>query len=230
MKRFAETLKWSDPWFRRLSCAGKMLWFYMLDHCDNIGLVEIDCDLVSHDCGIEITESTISELGNRVQRLECGKIFLPKFIRFQYGSLSASCPAHKKVIEAVERHGLTESQLGYAYPNARVTIPYRIGRGKDKDNSLMEESPERNQETKPLCTIQQAKSMAGQFGLTESEAEHWWHVRNKAGWTCGTNGGHPRKITSAQSDMATSVSWIKESAAKLPKPEKKRVFFDKPLP
>jgi hypothetical protein len=51
--------------------------------------------------------------------------------------------------------------------------------------------------------------------MTREQAEHWWHTRNAAGWTKGSSGGgNPRKITSWQSDMATSTSWVGESADK----------------
>ena len=98
MKRFTDTLKWSDPWFRRLSHQGKLLWFYLV------------------------------ELKDRVQLLDDGKIFLPKFIPFQYGTLSENCVPHKKVIEAAKFHSLTQTFKGYAYPSHRVgaTLPCRV--------------------------------------------------------------------------------------------------------
>lgn len=69
--------------------------------------------------------------------------------------------------------------------------------------------------TKPLCTLDHAKAYAPNCKMTIAHAEHWWHTRNASGWTKGsTGGGQPRKITSWQSDMATSVSWVGESADK----------------
>lgn len=51
--------------------------------------------------------------------------------------------------------------------------------------------------------------------MTPEQAEHWWHTRNASGWTKGTQGGGAgRKITSWQSDMSASVSWVSESLAK----------------
>ena len=132
MKRFTETLKWADPWFRRLSGEAKMLWIYILDHCDNIGLAEIDLDLAGRDCGFSLQIKHLLEIGDRIQQTDCGKVFLPKFIGFQYGRLSPSCPAHKRVIEAIERHGLIEQPLGYAYPNARVAIPKKTVQDRNK--------------------------------------------------------------------------------------------------
>jgi hypothetical protein len=51
--------------------------------------------------------------------------------------------------------------------------------------------------------------------MTPKAAEHWWHTRNAAGWTKGsTGGGAPRRITSWQSDMATSRDWAEDAVAK----------------
>lgn len=67
-----------------------------------------------------------------------------------------------------------------------------------------------------LCTIQQARDYAPICKMTPAQAEHWWHTRNSAGWTKGSSGGgNPRKITSWQSDMAMSLSWVGESLEKM---------------
>jgi len=74
-------------------------------------------------------------------------------------------------------------------------------------------------ESKPLCTLAQAIAQAPTSRMSVAEAEFWWHTRNGSGWTKGTNGGGaPRKITSWQSDMQTSASWIKEAMTKNQKP------------
>lgn len=66
-----------------------------------------------------------------------------------------------------------------------------------------------------LCSLEQAIGYGPTVRLTPAQAEHWWHVRNSSGWTKGsTGGGTARKITSWQSDMATSISWIGESLEK----------------
>ena len=68
---------------------------------------------------------------------------------------------------------------------------------------------------KPLCTIEQALAQAPMSRMSPKAAEHWWHTRNSAGWTKGsTGGGSPRRITSWQSDMATSREWAEEGASK----------------
>lgn len=144
MKRFSESLKWQDPWFRRLSAPAKLLWFYALDHCDNVGIVELDLEFVSRDCGLKVTDTHIAELGNRLEGIGELKYFIPKFIGFQYGKLSAACPAHKKVIQAIENHCITQDSLGYHYPNARVTVTLQDKKrtGKEEDKEGKAEKPE----------------------------------------------------------------------------------------
>lgn len=115
-----------------------MLWIYILDHCDNIGLVEINTKLVSLDCGLTIKENHIKELGERLQSIGSGKYFVGKFIKFQYGKLSASCIPHKKILEAIETHSLKSNLVGYTYPTSRVG-----GRVKEKEE---EEDKEEEQE------------------------------------------------------------------------------------
>jgi hypothetical protein len=151
MKRFTDTLKWQDPWFRRLSMQSKLLWFYLVDHCDNIGLVDLDLNLVSSDCGTKITDAHISELSDRVQVLDDGKVFITKFIPFQYGTLSEACIPHRKVIQAVKHHSLTQTFNGFLYPTHRVvhTLPCRVSdSAKDKDKEE-EENKEAEKNTSP---------------------------------------------------------------------------------
>jgi len=82
-KRFTDTEKWRDPWFRKLSSPAKQLWIYLLDQCDKIGLVEIDLTLASLDCGQEITNTHLSELASRIEDCGNGKHLITKFIHFQ---------------------------------------------------------------------------------------------------------------------------------------------------
>jgi hypothetical protein len=193
MKRFTETLKWADPWFRRLSAPAKMLWFYAVDHCDNIGIVELDLDFVSKDCGLKINATHLSELGNRVESIGEDKYFLPKFIQFQYGQLSSSCPAHKKVLQALEMHCIVQDALGYHYPNARVTGRVIVTlQDKDKDSTGKEEGNEGKQERPPIdkarCSVAEAIAYTLELGLSAGDGEWFAEKCRGNGWK---NGGSP---------------------------------------
>ena len=121
MKRFTETGKWGDPWFRRLSVSAKLLWLYMLDYCSCIGHIDLDLEAVKFHTGTAVTEKHLDELGERVTAIGGGKFFIPKFIGFQYGTLSPMCPAHKPVFKAIAEHRLEKVLNQYQYPNANLS-------------------------------------------------------------------------------------------------------------
>jgi len=120
MKRFTETLKWDDGWFRRLSPAAKLLWQWLCDKCDSAGVIEPDLELASFQIGMPITENEIGEFGDRAVRINGGKIHLPKFIEFQYGTPSRDCKAHRPIFLSLEKHFPQASQQrvskGYSNP------------------------------------------------------------------------------------------------------------------
>jgi hypothetical protein len=184
MKRMTETNKWSDPWFRKLSHQAKLLWFYLVDHCDNIGLVEIDLPLVSSDCGTKITEDHLLEMKDRIQILDDGKIFLPKFIPFQYGTLSESCIPHKKVLEAIRFHSLTPTFKGYAYPSARVatTLPSRVNTRQEEDRKGKEEDKTVKTRARDIAEVEQ---FCRESGLFPRDADYLWNKWESNGWTNG---------------------------------------------
>lgn len=222
MKRFTETQKWEDPWFRRLRPEIKLLWQWILDRCDNAGVIDPDVELASFQIGYQYPMDTLSEFGERVVKLPCGKWFIPKFIAFQYGTLSAECKAHKPIFLSLQKHSIELALNGY--PKGINTLQEKE---KEKDTETVLQSslngvePNGNQmvlaggETKPLCTLEQALSYAPTARLTPEQATFWWHTRNASGWTKGTQGGGAgRKITSFQSDMQTSAAWIAEAMSK----------------
>jgi hypothetical protein len=92
----------------------------------------------------------------------------------------------------------------------------RKEKGKDKGTEGNTPLPPFGQETgTPLVTLQAAIAHAPMVRMTPKAAEHWWHTRNAAGWTKGsTGGGAARRITSWQSDMATSREWAEDAVAK----------------
>lgn len=107
MKRFTETTKWTDPWFRKLRPSSKLLWFFLCEQCDCAGVIDLDLELASFMVGEPITQDDVDAIGTRLADLPNGKTRIVKFIEFQYGVLSESCPAHKPVLRALSAHGIT---------------------------------------------------------------------------------------------------------------------------
>lgn len=120
---------------------------------------------------------------------------------------------------------------------SRALAKKRMSKLRSRDGGgVTDASPEKRREEKSIknnlpefcpCSIEQAISYASTVRMTPDQAAHWWNVRNASGWTKGsTGGGTPRRITSWQSDMATSLSWVAESIQKAQGAGKGRIVPD----
>ena len=141
MKRFTETQKWEDPWFRKLAPELKLLWHWLLDKCDGAGIIEPDIELASFQIGIQYGPDTLSQFNDRVTILDCGKYFIPKFIGYQYGNLSRDCKAHNPVFSSLEKHGLK------GYPKGIHTLQEKE-KVKDKETEQEQETVKAPQKAK----------------------------------------------------------------------------------
>ena len=109
MKRFTETTKWDDPWFRNLPPEAKLFWDWICSKCDHAGVIEPDYDLAGFQIGIKIGPEIIQHFEGRIEMIDSGKLFVSKFIQFQYGKLSRSCKPHAPVFAALEKHGISSN-------------------------------------------------------------------------------------------------------------------------
>lgn len=134
MKRFTETTKWGDKWFRGLSRDSKIAFYYMIENCDAGGVWEADYGLADFCIGGEPLDwdGVLTDMGDRVMVLPNGKWYLTKFVEFQYGRLSAECKPHMAVVRVLKTHGIS-----IEYPKGMHTVKFSKGRltlkDKDKD-------------------------------------------------------------------------------------------------
>jgi len=134
LKRFVETTRWDDPWYRNLSPLAKNLWDWVTDKCSLIGIIDLDLKAASFHIGARITEKHLDEIKSRLKTVPPGKWLIKQFVRFQYGQLSEGCPAHKPVLKALKQCPLEVSEIAYPYPNATLAVglPYPTGKGIGK--------------------------------------------------------------------------------------------------
>jgi hypothetical protein len=175
MKRFTETQKWEDPWFRRLAPEMKLLWQWILDRCDNAGVIDPDIDLASFQIGYSYPMDTLLEFGERVVKLPCGKWFIPKFIEFQYGALSRDCKAHNPIFLSLKKHGLE------GYPKGIHTLQEKE-EDKDKEKEQEKEKERAAEKSKSKGSIEDMKSFALEIGLAESDGENCFCKWESTGW------------------------------------------------
>lgn len=110
-KRFTETNKWETPHYRGLSLIAKVVLAYLHDRCDVAGVWEPDFGLAEFCIGngpIDF-DPVITELGDRIRRLQCGKFWLTRHVRLQCGQLKPTVPPHKTVIRLLQEHGISLS-------------------------------------------------------------------------------------------------------------------------
>lgn len=139
-KRFTDTEKWADPWFRKLPPKIKLFWFYVTENCDPAGVWKVDLELASFMIGQSYKETEIFQgLGNRIERVGQGSDYwlIPQFCRFQYGitEFRDDFNPHKPILNSLRKHNIVSRvSQGLADPsNGRVL-------DKDKDMDMDKES------------------------------------------------------------------------------------------
>lgn len=138
-KRFTETEKWRDPWFRKLSPQAKLLFLWLVDNCDKAGVIDFDAEAAAFDIGQPIKSEHLSELDTRILKLENGKLCLVKFVPFQYGTLSKTCTPHLRVLEAIHAHGLSyplcETKSTTLHTTLPTTLQSRVQEKRGKEGN-----------------------------------------------------------------------------------------------
>ena len=188
MKRFTETKKWEDSWYRKLTPQLNCLWQYICDRCDSAGVIDIDFESAGFHIGCQFSESDIASLDGRVVAFARGKFIVPKFITFQYGRVSTNSPAHVPIIRCLQSHGLwdevgkcpIEYPIKYPTPTLSNRVQEedrnRIGNGEGKEKGMQGENqpPDHNAVT-PLLPVTNppAVEFPKSFPKDEAQAAQW---------------------------------------------------------
>lgn len=134
-KRFTDTEKFTDPWFRRLNTQNKLLWDWMLCSCDHAGFISIDMEFIELILGEKYPDDVIEKhFSERVLKLGSFKYFIPKFIKFQYGELRHDSRVHKSVFKKLLDHGINYETLDVTHVNAdSLSVNADSVKDKEKD-------------------------------------------------------------------------------------------------
>ena len=106
-KRFTDTEKWKDPWFRKLPLEAKVFWEFLRDNCDQAGFWKKDYELASFLCGAELNDSIMGWLNKEKNRIKDHGVYLEilDFISFQFGHLTKDCRPHRPVLDLLKKYG-----------------------------------------------------------------------------------------------------------------------------
>lgn len=142
LKRFTDTEKWADQWFRKLSPEMKLFWNFLCDRCDHAGVWNPDIDLASFQIGSPIDiDAALKCMAGRITILSNGRWFIKKFVTFQYGGLNPENSAHKGVLSVFKCNGIDptpylqalNSYSPYVGPTKGLPRGYVAPKDKDKD-------------------------------------------------------------------------------------------------
>jgi len=138
-KRFTATDKWADPWFCNLPTADKLFWIFILDNCDHAGIWKINWKLVSFHIPEFIYKH--EHFSDRIIEINTEKMFVQKFVDYQYGSLNSDNRAHASVIAILEKEGILDKFQGKEAPSKDLPSPCLAHKDKDKDMYLYSSLP-----------------------------------------------------------------------------------------
>ena len=148
-KRLTDTDKWKkNVWFRKLPKDYKLLWLYVNDDCDNVGVWEVDLELANILMGTECELEKASEIfKKRIYEFTTGndtlKWFVKNFCDFQYSgknkSFNPTSPANipqQSYVELLKRHGLLDLAIIISKGDHSLSIPYAKGTRTHIDNDI----------------------------------------------------------------------------------------------
>ena len=172
MKRFTETEKWRDPWFRKLSAGAKLAFLYIIDNCDNAGVWTADKELADFSIGMEIPWVKVLEaFGERVSVLPSGDWLIVRFVEFQFGKLSKDCKPHLQVIRLIEKHRVSKG-----YPKGFGTLE-----DKEEDKEKDKKGDARG---KPESRFE-VDAYAAEIGMSKADVDSWFDHFEANGWKVG---------------------------------------------
>jgi len=172
MKRFTETEKWRDPWFRKLSAGAKLAFLYIIDNCDNAGVWTADKELADFSIGMEIPWVKVLEaFGERVSVLPSGDWLIVRFVEFQFGKLSKDCKPHLQVMRLIEKHRVSKG-----YPKG-----FRTLEEKEEDKEKDQKGDARG---KPESRSD-VDAYAAEIGMSKADVDSWFDHFEANGWKVG---------------------------------------------
>lgn len=86
----------------------KLVYLYLLDHCDVAGLYEPIIWKIKKEVGSEIRERELLRVFKHRVVVVDDKWYMRGFVEFQYGKLSIDSPPHKAVILRLSRFGMID--------------------------------------------------------------------------------------------------------------------------
>ena len=184
-KRYTDSEKWQDSWFTDLTNDQKIIWIYLLDHCDNAGLWKLNIKNLNYFCSTNISvEDLIFIFKERLTKVGEDLFLINKFCLFQYGpdflnsKNKAVLSAINKLIQVGVIYKTTDNDtlsIGYRYP---IDTPKEKEKEKEKEKDKDKEQDEYKDEVKELEKLEDKKRRLGWNNLSTSECGRYYQLKD----------------------------------------------------
>lgn len=186
MKRFTETTKWEDPWFRALPPNEKLLFLFLVENCNNAGFYELDTPAVAFKTGltVEQVEGALKGLTRGIQGAS-GWVWVRRFLKHQKNDeLNLDNTAHRQIVrllkEQLERFSGSPEFGEFVAPYKPLLkgLPSPIGIGKGKGKGSAEGG-----NIGPLRpTLEEAIAFGAEISMSRERVESWFDHFQSNGW------------------------------------------------
>lgn len=148
-KRFTDSEKWRDPWFKRLKGKYQLFWLFCLDTCDHAGIWKDQIDDFTYLTSMEISWSEIAEhFKDRIYKVKEDTYFIPKFVIFQYPNFNPDKNnAHLGVNRSLKYSGVLFD------PSQKEGLPRGCLAPQDKEQEQVKDM-DKEQEKESVYTAQ----------------------------------------------------------------------------
>lgn len=179
-KRFTDSNKFNDTWYRKLPLLQKVIWEFLLAECNHAGILEnFDLELMSFKIGSEVTKDDLKLFSERLVFINEKTLFLPKFLEFQYGVFNEKNRVHANVLKELNRYNIsapwTDRGRTGDGPKEKEKEKEKEYLNKDLNNPLNKDLKEKekiNKKEKEKDTDLESLKFYGEFhnvGLTDKQ-------------------------------------------------------------
>lgn len=114
-KRFFDSKKYENAWFRNLTPEMKCVYDYCLCECDHAGILKLDPEMMCFKIKTQkkLTIDAIAEtFKDKFVFLSENKIFIPRFIYWQYkNELTPTNAVHRSVYNILKEEGIQRTNF-----------------------------------------------------------------------------------------------------------------------
>jgi hypothetical protein len=143
-KRFTDSDKWKDPWFKKLPGRLQLFWLFALDTCDHAGIWKIQFDEFEYKTGFKFNPDDMEYFSERIFYLDDETYFIPRFITFQYSKFNPDRNnAHKGVLKVLDHYAISLDQITGHFLTIRkhknsegLASPCLAPQDKDKEKDM----------------------------------------------------------------------------------------------